>query len=155
MKVHRLVSHNRMPRSRTSRIERTAGAPKVLWALAILSSAPTLHAQPTPPAKSEVPLVSLNEVQRILEENSRVTLQFKNALPREIFSEFTRQTNAKVSLREFGPNIPAVDTPVTVDVKDVPFQDAIKALEEQMQVTFNPSPMLGGFEITAGAPGPL
>lgn len=125
---------------------------KVLLAFVALCGARTLQAQPSQPVKSDVPLVSLDEALQILDESSRVTLSFKDALPRELFAEFTRQTQVTVRPREFGANLDVFEKPVSVELKDVPFWDAVKALEQQMQVSFNPNMQRGGFEVWPGAP---
>lgn len=132
----------------STRVSRT----KVLWALVALCGARTLHAQPTPTVKTDVPLISLDEALHILDESSRVTLSFKDALPGEIFAEFSRQTHVPVRLPEFDAKRDAFEKPVSIELKDVPFWDAVKELEQQMQVSFNPNMPRGGFEVWPGGP---
>jgi hypothetical protein len=104
----------------------------------LLACCGSIQAQPpvAPQTQAEIPLITVEQLVETLGKPLKVSLKLENADAKTVLDQFSRQTGLAISTRFLAHRPREAEKPVTLDLKDVSFQQALKAVAEATNVRF-------------------
>lgn len=129
---------------------------KVLWPATmaciagVIATGPVAAQPPEPVRSSEVPLISIEELARLLGDKPPITLKFTDASLKQVLDELSQQTGLMFRTLEMGRAKDKEEKPVTVDVQGKEFWPVLDELSRQMGVSFQPDHSGSGFQVWPG-----